>query len=214
VGINKRKNPAYLIGVTDEIFPRKGTMLELKTRGILNWPVSSTPLDADPKIAPVYVRLPHQETRESEVIMHYEEQQGFSQQPYLAQPFAAAATSPYHQHHLPHYPPPPHPSHFLPPVQNNHHTYSDNNMYYAGWEQQWRQNQHHQFGPTLPCPALPCPSATTSLLYPPMVVKYNTANYSPVCCMYSACTIFCTCSRNVYSTIYYMIFYYIYIIYY
>jgi hypothetical protein len=36
VGINKPKNPAYLIGMPDEIVPRKGTMLELKTRGILN----------------------------------------------------------------------------------------------------------------------------------------------------------------------------------
>jgi hypothetical protein len=42
VAINKAKSPAYLIGMPDKIVPRKGTMLELKTRGILNRPVSST----------------------------------------------------------------------------------------------------------------------------------------------------------------------------
>jgi hypothetical protein len=84
VGINNRKNLAYLIGMSNKIVPRKGTMLELKTRGILNWPVSSTPLAADPEIEHVSFRLPYRETRESEAIMPYEEQQGFVQQPAFA----------------------------------------------------------------------------------------------------------------------------------
>jgi hypothetical protein len=37
-------NSNVLIGVPDEIVPRKGTMLEFKTRGIFNLPVAPTPL--------------------------------------------------------------------------------------------------------------------------------------------------------------------------
>jgi hypothetical protein len=116
VAINKGNNPVYLIGMPDKIVPRKGTMLELKTRGILNWPVSSTPLAADPDIEHVSFRLPYRDTRENEAIMPYEEQKGFVQQPDFAQPFAADVTSPYHQHHFPHHPPPHRPSHFSPPA--------------------------------------------------------------------------------------------------
>jgi hypothetical protein len=36
-------NPNALIGVPDEIVPRKGTMLEFKTRGIFNIHVAPTP---------------------------------------------------------------------------------------------------------------------------------------------------------------------------
>jgi hypothetical protein len=157
VAINKAKSPAYLIGMPDKIVPRKGTMLELKTRGILNWPVSSTPLAADPDIDHVSSRVPYQETRESEAIMHYDEQQGFVQQPAFPQPFPADVTSPYHQHHFPYHPPPHRPSHFSPPVQNNHNTYNYNNMYYTGWEQPRCPQQHRPFGPARRPPSPPRP---------------------------------------------------------
>jgi hypothetical protein len=41
-------NPQALLGVPDKIVPRKGTMLEYKTRGIFNLPVAPTPLLPDP----------------------------------------------------------------------------------------------------------------------------------------------------------------------
>jgi hypothetical protein len=65
MGINKPNNLVYLICMPDEIVPIKVTMLELKTKGIINCPVSCTPLATDSEIEPATVFLPYRETRES-----------------------------------------------------------------------------------------------------------------------------------------------------
>jgi hypothetical protein len=137
-------NPKALLGVPDEIVPRKGTMLEYKTRGIFNLPVDPTPLIPE--------SLAEQEIGQTQETM-------MAKMPTLQTTVEASGhyelTSCLPPHGA-HYPPPPPSSQsgFAPPYQGvstsaEHHYYSSNSNsninygYPAVQHQQWPRH----FGP-------------------------------------------------------------------
>jgi hypothetical protein len=145
-------NPNALLGVPDEIVPRKGTMLEYKTHGIFNLPVAPTPLIPE--------SLAEQAIGQTQEMM-------MAKMPTLQTTVEASG------HHEPtsclprhgaHYPPPPPSSQsgFASPYQGvstsaEHHYFSSNININYGYPAVQHQQWPRQVGPARPRPPPPLP---------------------------------------------------------
>jgi hypothetical protein len=153
-------NSNVLIGVPDEIVPRKGTMLEFKTRGIFNLPVAPTPL-----------------LRESLA----EQAIGKTQETTTAKMPTRQTTVEPSAHHEPSSSLPPHGEHYPPPPRSSqfgfaspyeglsstaeHHYFSSNSHINYGYPAAQHQQWPLHFG--LPPPPPPPPRPYPYYHYPP-----------------------------------------------